>query len=90
MVDPKFFLKAPWVPLNTNFEGGPRAEKTQIFWSIFFSKKCIKTPFRTVFFPNFACGAENLCSALVELRKLTKKFVWLQKQNLYVSTKAKG
>ena len=29
--DPKIFLKAPLAPIFTNFEGGARAEKTQIF-----------------------------------------------------------
>ena len=29
--DPKIFLKAPWAPIYTNFEGGSRAGKTQVF-----------------------------------------------------------
>ena len=44
-MDPKIFLKAPWVPIYTNFEGGggggERAPK--------FSKKCLKTPFSAGF-----------------------------------------
>ena len=49
MMDPKMFLKAPWAPMYTNFEGGARAEKTQFFGQKF-SKKCLKTPFLACFF----------------------------------------
>ena len=47
--NPKIFLKAPWAPLYTNFEGGARAEKKAIFLSKF-SKKCRKAPFLDWFF----------------------------------------
>ena len=52
MMDPKIFL-APWVPLNTNFEGGGGAEKTQLFWSIFF-QKVHKNAILCLFFQKFA------------------------------------
>ena len=46
--DPKIFLKAPWAPIYTNFEGEERAEKTQFFGQNF--PKCLKTLFLDSFF----------------------------------------
>ena len=46
--DPKIFLKAPWAPIYTNFEGGERVEKTRFFGQNF--PKCLKTPFLDGFF----------------------------------------
>ena len=53
LTDHKIFLKAPWAPIYTNFEGGARGEKREIFQ---------KVPNNAFFdiFTKFACGAENL------------------------------
>ena len=67
VTDPKNFLMVPLAPINTDFEGGARAEKTQFFWSKF-SKNCSKMPFLACLF-KFLPAAQNiwpkqgLCSA---------------------------
>ena len=57
-MDLENFLKAPWAPICTNFEGAARAEKTQFFGQNF-PKAAYRRLYWTVF-SNFACGAENL------------------------------
>ena len=47
VTDPKIFLKAPWAPIYTKFEGGARAEKTQFLAKFF--QECPKTLFWPVF-----------------------------------------
>ena len=46
--DAKIFLKAPWAPIHTNFEGERAPKKKRDFLSKFF-KKSPKTAFLTVF-----------------------------------------
>ena len=46
--DPKIFLKAPWAPIYTNFEGGRAPKKTRFFCQNF-SKSAQKRLFFTVF-----------------------------------------
>ena len=56
VTDPKIFLKAPWAPIHTNFEG------ERALFLLFFSKYVLvlrgeRTPFSACFFQNL-CGAE--------------------------------
>ena len=55
---PENFLKVPWAPINTNFEGGARAEKARFFLSTF-SQKVPKKPFLVCFF-NFLLAAQKI------------------------------
>ena len=57
-MDPKNFLKTPWAPIYTNFEGGARAEKNRVFL-VNIAKIALKRLF-CVFFQNFTCGAKNI------------------------------
>ena len=83
--DPKIFVKAPLVPIYTNFEGEPAPKKTRFFCQNF-SKSAQKRLF-WLFFQKFACGAENLAKIgakqcfgrtrkinLVDLKKRLSKF----------------
>ena len=84
--DPKLFLRAPWAPIYTNFEG-ERAKKNAIFLSKFF-KKCPKTAFFDCFFQKFACGAENL--AKIGAKQYFGRNGRAQKINLVDLKKKKG
>ena len=53
-MDPKIFLKAPWVPIYTNFEGGSARQKNAIFLVKIF-QKVPKNAFFGGFLKNFAC-----------------------------------
>ena len=64
---PRIFLKAPSVPIKTNFEGETRNKKR-----LFFGQNFQKVPEIAFFLPvfqNFACGAENFTKTLGELGK---------------------
>ena len=52
VTDPKIFLKAPWAPIYTKFEGELAPKKCDFFMSKF-SKKCPKTAFLTCFLKDF-------------------------------------
>ena len=73
VTDPKIFLKAPFAPIYTNFEGERAPKKTRFFlWK--FSKKCTKTAFLTCFLMNLPAAQtiwpkQRLYSALGKLRK---------------------
>ena len=79
VTDPKNFLKAP---IYTNFEGGARAEKTQFFWSKF-SKKCLKTPFLTLFFSKVCLRCRNFC------QNRGKTVLWESSKNQFGPPKKK-
>ena len=49
---PEIFLKAPWAPIYTNFEGERAPKKNTKFLSKF-SINCLKTPFSVCFFEKF-------------------------------------
>ena len=78
VTDPKIFLKAPSVPIYTNFEGGLHAEKTQFFGKIF--QKVPKNAYFGLFFFKILPVAQKyrpkqgLCSGLGELRKSINQF----------------
>ena len=57
-IEPKSFLKAPWAPIYTNFEGERALKKRNFFFKIF--QKVFKNGFFDLFFQKFACGADNL------------------------------
>ena len=56
--DPKCFLKAPLVPIYTNFEGGSAPKKRDFFVKIF--QKVPKNGFFDLFFQKVACGPKKL------------------------------
>ena len=64
---PTIFLKAPWAPIYTIFEGGARAEKTQFLVKIF--QKVLKNGFFDLLFQKIACGAEILASVFLVLQE---------------------
>ena len=52
--DPKIFLKAPWAPIYTNFEGERAPKKTRFFVKIF--QKVPKNGFFDCFFKNLTAA----------------------------------
>ena len=53
----KMFLKAPWAPKYTNFEGGARAKNYNFLVKTF--QKVLKTPFLACFFFKTLLAAQS-------------------------------
>ena len=79
--DLKIFLKAPWAPIYTNFEGERAPKKTRFFCQNFF-KKCPKTAFLTVF-PKICMRRRKFC------QNRGKSVLWESSKNLFGRPKKK-